>query len=139
MAFLKGLTRCDAIDVAARKLQYSDPNQARSTHHPTIDVDCNNIINIVGRNVNEPLKATAQFLVEWAQSRAIMTPICDGDHRPNAKQASNKNNASRIRSRNKAIIARRELNSLRDRLKFEKMDENQERELLLKEQRASSL
>ena len=46
--------------------------------HPTIGVDCNNVINIVGRCKPDPVYAVACFLDEWADHGFVILPVVDG-------------------------------------------------------------
>ncbi|KAL9182228.1 hypothetical protein ACHAXT_012880 [Thalassiosira profunda] len=126
MPKLDRLTHIDVVDIGRGILHDS----GSGSHIPTMDADCNNVINIVGRKALDPVNATAQHLKSWAQRGLIVTPICDGDRRPDAKQASNNNIATREKGRNKAITSRQELNAMNQRLKVELLNEEQRNKLL---------
>ena len=58
----------------------------------------------------------ANHLLEWAQQGMIMIHICDGETRPVAKQASNKNHAKRVKNKHDAVINRQELRAINRQL-----------------------
>ena len=47
-------------------------------HIPTIGVDCNMVINAVGRCKNDPVTVLASTLEEWADDGFVIVPVVDG-------------------------------------------------------------
>lgn len=120
---LSGLTRKDVVDIGLKLMQKRLANgETNTVSRPTIDVDCNNIINVVGRSRGDPVGAVVTHLSTWAQHGLIMSPICDGDTRPTAKQASNNHRAIREKNRNKAVVSRQELREVSRILAQEEMN-----------------
>ena len=64
------------------------------------------------RKSRNSASAIAKFLHQSSVSSFIMSPICDGDARPVAKQATNDHRADRERQKHKAIKSRNTLRSL---------------------------
>ena len=48
-------------------------------HRPTINVDCNTVINVVGRKRDDPVAVVACFLKEWTDHGFIIILVVDGD------------------------------------------------------------
>ena len=46
-------------------------------HIPTIGVDCNMVINAVGRCKNDPVTALASTMEEWADDGFVIVPVVD--------------------------------------------------------------
>ena len=86
---VSGISRADVIDIGNDILRKSNPESASSAR-PTTVIDAHNVVYKVGRNSINPVYEVANHLLEWAQQGMIMVPICDGETRPVAKQASNK-------------------------------------------------
>ena len=83
---------------------------------PTIGVDCNNVLNTVGRYKRDPVSAVASFLEEWADHGCNILPVVDGKT-PNAKQATVEHIATREMNLLRAIEKRQELRAITQRLK----------------------
>ena len=99
-----GLTRVDVADIArGRQVQRG------SSGRPKIDVDANNFTHIQSRASVDPVAHAAAALREWSKLGLVITPVCDGDTRPQSKQQSNLNRARREKSRCDAILARQKL------------------------------
>ena len=47
-------------------------------NHPTIVVDCNNIIHLHGKLYIDPVGSVASFLDEWVQQGDIIIHVVDG-------------------------------------------------------------
>jgi hypothetical protein len=88
------------------------------------------VINIVGRKAVDPVGAVANLLLAWALRGAVILPICDGLRRPQAKQATNKNRASRERSKNKAITGRQDLRHAINQLENDHLNAADRKKLL---------
>lgn len=125
------LSRQDAVVVGARRM-LENPQPGQQIGHPMIAVDCNNVINIVGRNSIDVVSGVAAFLVGWALYGAVILPICDGRNRPKSKQASNKNRANRERNKARAIVGRQELRGTINQLENEPMDARGREKLVTK-------
>ena len=83
--------------------------QRGSSGWPKIDVDANNFIHIQSRASVDPVAHAAAALKEWSKLGLVITPVCDGDTRPQSKQQSNLNRARREKSRCNAILAQQKL------------------------------
>ena len=83
---------------------------------PTIGVDCNNVLNAVGRYKRDPVSAVASFLEEWADHGCNILPVVE-DKMPNANQATVDHIAKREVNRLTAIEKRQELRAITQRLK----------------------
>jgi hypothetical protein len=127
---LEELTHIDVVDIA-RLQAHSRPNGAiNSSQRPVVDVDCNNIINVVGAKSDDPVQTTALFLKKWASFGLVVVPICDGTRRPTAKQATNRNRAIRVKAAHNAIVARQELQQLNNKLEHDLLNNAQRTQLL---------
>ena len=98
------LTRVDVANIAR--------GAAAGQRRPMIDGDCNNFIHVASRNAMDPVAHTANTLKEWSLLGLIMSPVCDGDTRPQSKQQTNKNRATREKSKHDAVKGRQELRVL---------------------------
>ena len=84
-------------------------------HIPTIGVDCNMVINAVGRYKKDPVTALASYLEEWADTGFVILPVVDGCA-PHAKLATIDHIAKRELDRAKAIETRNQLRAATQRL-----------------------
>ena len=112
--FLENLTHVDVINYGWRMLHRTSSGTG-TVGRPVFDVDCNNVINVLG-SAADPVAATAGFLKDWAQYGVCVTPICDGDTRPQSKQQSNKSRSNRQRNKHNAVILRQELRGVSTQL-----------------------
>ena len=92
-----------------------------------IVVDCSNLMFGVGSKV----KATAEYLFEFAKSGLTMLPVCDNDVRPSVKQETIKRRAKREKARTEEYLLRKEIRALKKRLNEEALTQQQRSELLV--------
>ena len=109
--YAEGLSPADVFTVGMKRLDKL-PISADRPARPVVDVDCNAVAYVLGRKSRNPASAVAKFLQQSSLSGFIMSPICDGDTQPVAKQATNDHRADRERQKHKAIKSRNALRSL---------------------------
>ena len=128
---VKHLSRGDVCRIGRHRLLSRPVPPGTDPQLPTIGVDCNNVLNAVGRYKRDPVSAVASFLEEWADHGCNILPVVDGKT-PNAKQATVEHIATREMNRLRAIEKRQELRATTQRLK-EGALANDERNRLLGE------
>ena len=81
------LTRGELRQMGMHRLKSRTVPPGTDRHNPTIGVDCNMVINVVGRFKKNPVASLASFLEEWADHGFVLIPVVDGAT-PNSKQAT---------------------------------------------------
>ena len=126
---LEGLAKPDIYDIGVQKIRERQSiNQETKQCQPTIAVDCNNVINVIGRYKADPVAAVANFLDEWAQHGFHMIPIVDGST-PCAKIATIKHIATREKNRVTAVEQRLRLRIVNKKLVEDALTEAKRLEL----------
>ena len=81
------LTRGELRQMGMHRLKTRTVPPGTDRHIPTIGIDCNMVINVVGRFKRDPVASLARFLDEWADHGFVVIPVVDGAS-PNSKQAT---------------------------------------------------
>ena len=105
---VEGFSRGEIRQMGMHRLQKRSVPLGTDRHHPTIGVDCNTVMNVVGRYKRDPVAAVTSFLEEWAHHRFVILPVVDGAT-PRAKQATLGHIAKRKINRAKAMGIRHQL------------------------------
>ena len=117
---VKEVQRGELRQLGMHRLKSRHVPPGTDRNYPTIGVDCNMVINIIGRFKKDPVAALAGFLEEWADHGFVMLPVVDGAS-PHAKLATMEHIAKREVERAKALQKRKELRVTTKRLAEESL------------------
>ena len=106
---LEGLAKPEIYHIVVQTIrEFQSTTQQIKQYQPTVAVDCNNVINIIGQYKANPVSVVANFLNEWAQQGFHMLLVVDGST-PSAKIATIKHIVIREKNRVTAVKQRMRL------------------------------
>ena len=74
---VKEVQRGELRQMGMHRLKSRHVPPGTDRNYPTIGVDCNMVINVIGRFKRDPVAALAGFLEEWASHGFVMLPVFD--------------------------------------------------------------
>ena len=79
---LEGRARSDMYAIGLAKINSRHPTMPTTIQRrPTIGIDCNTIIHVMGRSKVDPVVAVTNIQGKWAQYGFFIVPVADGSTR----------------------------------------------------------